>query len=121
MESNGKPKPERAKCLERVTFTLPDDEGGKALFPLLFDLLTPRWKEGVVTRQPGRLSLKPDGSSWRISIECPTEGLQTSFIVNSLESAFMEAECLIESGKAHWGLTWQKQKKNLPVVDEVIK
>lgn len=120
MEANGKPKAEKAKVLERVTFCLPDDESGLALFPNVYDLLTPRWKDGVITRQPGRLTLKPDGSSWRVSIECPTEGLQTTVVVKSLESALSEVEDLVTSNKAHWGLTWALQKKNLPTIDKPV-
>jgi hypothetical protein len=121
MSENGKPKPERARVLEHVTFALPDDETGKTLFPNLFDLLTPRWKDGAVTRQEGRLSLKPDGSSWRVSIECPTEGLQTSFVVHSLETLLCEAENHVSGKSCHWGLTWNLKKKNLPVLDSSIK
>ena len=121
MNENGKPKPESASCLQGVTFALPDDEAGQVLFPTLWDLLTPRWKDGKLTRQAGRLSLKPDGSSWRMSIECPTEGLQTSLLIKSLESALAEADAHCASGKAHWGLTWALQRKNLPTIDKAIE
>jgi hypothetical protein len=114
-------KPVAAKVLESVTFQLPDDAGGQVMYPNLFDLLTPRWEGSVMTRQAGRMSIKPDGSMWRVSIECPTEGLQTSFCVRMLDTLFAEAEKHVSSGTAHWGLTWAKQKKHLPVIDSPIQ
>lgn len=121
MEVNGKTKAERAKVLETVTFTLPDDDKAKEEYPNLYDLLVPRWKDGAVTREEGRMSIKPDGSGWRVSIECPTEGLAASFIVKSLITAFEEAEAHVSGSHCHWGLTWAVKKKNLQKLDRAVQ
>lgn len=120
MNNNGKQKPQKAKVLEAITFVNVDDDGGRHLYPNIFDLLTPRWVDGQVVRQAGRLTLKPDGSSWRVSIECPTEGLQTTLVVRSLETMMPEVEDHVTSGKAHWGLTWALQRKNLPTIEKRV-
>lgn len=121
MSKNGKPKVQVAKILAGLRFSAPDDADGKKAFPNVFELLAPLWADGKLVRQAGRMSLKPDGGSWRVSIECPTECVQTTVIVKSLKTALEEAEGAIASGKAHFGPTWQSQKKNLPVVDDLVK
>jgi hypothetical protein len=121
MEPKKKPKVQTAKILRDLKFANPADEEAKKAYPNLYEILCPVWREGAMVRQAGRMTLKPDGSAWRVSFECPTEGLQTSMVVEHLGTLWADVEKLLASGKCHWGLTWAKQKKNLPVVDDLIE
>ena len=121
MATNGKPKPESADLLANVVFSNPADEQGRVLYPTLFDLLAPRWKDGHQTRQPGRLSIRIDGGAYRVSIECPTEGLQTSMIVASLENLAEAVEIILMQADSHWALTYARAIKNRAVIDDAIQ
>lgn len=120
MDKNGKPKVEAAKLLAGVTFSTPADKEARKLVPNLFDLLCPRYRDGICTRQPGRLSIKVDGGCYRVVIECPTEGVQTALAVESIVGLAELVEALLLNGKPHWGMTWQKAKRNLPTIDDAV-
>ena len=121
MEAKKKPKVESANILAAVKFTNPVDKDGRKAFPTVYDLLCPRWKEGVLVRQPGRLTIKADGAAYRVSIECPTEGLQTSVVVDNLPNLLADVEKIVSQGQCHWALTWSRQKKNQPTIEDLIE
>lgn len=120
MNNSEKKKPivETAKTLSKLSPQAWQDEAGKKLYPTIWDVMSARWKEGVMTRQAGRLTIRCDGGTLRATIECPTEGLQTTYVADSLAGLFEGLEAFLASNKARWGLTWQKAKKNLPVLDD---
>ena len=115
-----RPEPELANILKKVSLDCFQDAEGKKLFPILHDLLSDRWKDGVRTRQGARLRLSVDGGCLRVVIECPTEGMQAILAVSSLASLLEALEKDLGNGKTHWGLTWARQKKNLPVLDDQV-
>lgn len=118
---NGKPKARPCKVLAKhVQQTIKDDLAKKST-PMLLDTLLAAWEGNVMVRQPARLSLVDDGGSWRVTIECPTEGQAATFMCDSLATLLGELETMLASGKTHWGLSWQRRKKNLPTVDEYIQ
>lgn len=121
MSEQKKPKVEAAKILsKRVQAVLSDVEGKKA-YPNILDLLAERWDAGKMTRQPGRLSVRIEGAAIIVQIECPTEGLQTSFQVGSFSSLFEEAEKILTEGKCQWALTWDRKKNNRPTIETAIQ
>ena len=119
-EPSKKPVPQRAKLLAKLTQDQIKDEAAKKAMPNLLDVLLPIWKDGTMVRQPGRMSIVPDGGFWRVTIEAPTEGLQTTLNCDSLASILGEVEKLLADGTARWGLSWSRRKKNLPVIDDLI-
>jgi hypothetical protein len=121
MEKPKKVKAETADVLRNVKFDRPADETGTALYPILFDLLCPRWRDGVQTRKAGRLSVRCDGGAYRVSIECPTEGVQTTVLLTCLDTLVADIEAFLGSGKTHWSLTWAQQKKAGQGVDDAIQ
>jgi hypothetical protein len=118
-----KPKPKKVvpRILQNVKFSPPADQPGLKAFPTLYELLSPSWIDGKLVREGGRLSIKSDGPSFRVSIECPSEGVQTSFIVESLDKIMENSEKILSQGQMHWGLTWSRQKKNLQALDNAIE
>jgi hypothetical protein len=121
MEANKKPKVEAASILKSLKFGNPVDKDGRKMYPTLYDLLCPRWQDGVLVRQAGRLTIKADGAAYRVSIECPTEGLQTSVVVDNLPNLLADTEKLVSQGQCHWALTWARQKKNLPTIEALLE
>lgn len=116
-----KPIPQAAKSLSKVALTILKDEAAKKEMPVLLDVLLPIWQDGVMVRQPGRLSITPDGGHWRCTIECPTEGLQTTLLLDQLPSLLQALDAALASGKMPWGMSWQRRKKSLPVIDDLIQ
>lgn len=116
-----KPTVEFADILKGKEVSNVQDDAGKALYPVLVDLLTPRFKDGKMTRQGGRLSLKADSGVWRMSLECPTEGLQTTCIISTLETALAEMEDHVIDGASNWEMTWARRKKQLTPLDGSVQ
>jgi len=121
MATEKKPVVEAAKILAKRAQAVLDDAEGKKAFPNVLDLLAERWQAGKMTRQPGRLSVRLEGSAIIVVIECPTEGLQTSFAVNSITTLFAEAEKILTQGLCQWQLTWDRKKNNKPVIETAIQ
>jgi hypothetical protein len=120
MESNGKPAAERAKLLENIQVLVPQDAEGLARYPNLLDLLLPRYVAGTCTRQAGKLSLRVEGPSFKVGIDCPTEGVQTFIHVESLWKALECVEKALASGKCLWMPNYESAKKGRPKIDKSI-
>jgi hypothetical protein len=120
-EEKKRPQVETAKILSSVKFLAPDDDAGRKSLPNVYDILCPRWKKGVLVRQPGRLTLRVEGGAYLLVLEAPTERLQTSVIVHSLASALADLEKAISSSGCNWGPTWAARKKNLPTLDDLVE
>jgi len=120
-DAKKKPKVEVARCLTNIKFSNPVDEAAKKEYPNLYDLLCPRWKDGALVRQPGRLTLRVEGGSYVVSIECPTEGVQTSILAHSLASVLSDLESSIKANLCNWVPTWARRKKFSPSVDDLIE
>lgn len=116
-----KPKAVKAKIFEKVKPEKIADPEAKKMLPTLLDVMLPIWDGNTMLRQPARMSIQPDGATWRVTIECPTEGLQTVLCVDSLSALLVDVEKMLASGQAHWGMSWQRRKKNLPTIDDLIQ
>ena len=121
MSENKKPQVEAAKLLKNIKMISPADKEDLKATPGLHELLVPIWRANVLVRQPGRMTIKPDGSAWRVSIECPTEMLQTSFVVDSLRNLMQDVEKIVTQSLCHWGPTWERQKKYKPSLESLIE
>lgn len=116
-----KPVVEVADILKGLTLAKIDDEAGKLLYPIVFDLLAPRYKDGACTRQAGKLTLKVEVGTWQVQIECPSEKVQTRLYVRSLDNFLQDVENLLASGKMQWGPTWDRAKKDKPALESPIQ
>jgi hypothetical protein len=121
MAEKKKPAPERAAILKDLQALCPQDQEGQALYPTLFDLMSPRWSGLTPTRQAARVNLRMEGSVFRLTIDCPTEGLMCVLHFNSIVELFRQAETVLASGKAVWSPNYEMQKRYRPVIDEVIQ
>lgn len=111
MKKNGKPRAERADCLSKLGDLLPCDIEGKQLYPTLTDLLTPRFKDGVLTRLGSKLSIRVDGSCYVVVVDCPTEGVQAVVSLETLHTMLEEIERYVSSGRAVWSMNYESRKK----------
>lgn len=103
---------ERAKVLQNLAPLVPQDGPGLKRYPVLLDLLTPRWSDGQQTRMAGRLAIRVEGSYFRVTVECPTEGLMTSVVTDSLVDMLDALEANVASGKAAWQQTYDAARKS---------
>jgi hypothetical protein len=105
------PKKERAKVLEGVKSLVPSDIEGAANYPLLVDLLMPRYEDSALTRAPATLRLKAVGTCWQVAIECPTEGVQCVVGLLTVHNLLEQLELTLGSGQVNWSETWEIQKR----------
>ena len=96
------------------------DPDAAAQYPNVCDVLFPRWKDGKQTRQRGKVTIAPLGAAYRVTVDCPTEVLETSVMLPTLCDLFGQLEAFLASGKAIWVPGYQKNRKALPTVDAVI-
>jgi hypothetical protein len=116
-----KPAVERASILKGVTVLLPQDPAGVQRYPTVSDLLCPRWVDGTMTRMAGRVSIRVEGSCYRVTIECPTEGLMTSIVLASLVECLDALEAVVASGQAKWQLTYEAAKRSRQAMDVLLE
>lgn len=121
MDEKKKPKVEAAPLLKNLKMANPSDKDDLKTLANIVGLLVPIWRDGTLTRQSGRMTVQPDGSAWRVMIECPTEGVQTSFTVDNLRNLMVDAEKFVTQPGCHWGLTWARKKKSMPTIESPIE
>ena len=90
----------------------PHDSQGHHDYPTLMQLLQPRYDdERQLTREPGSIRVSIDGSLYRISLECPTEGVQTMFATDTISEMLLQLEEHCNSSKSVWTPTWNAKKR----------
>lgn len=109
--------PERAEALKNLTQLTPQDEEGMKAYPTIFDLLMPRFKDGRLTRASGSIGIGVTGSLFRVTLRCPTEGLETVWVTDCLKDLFKRLEAYLVSSKAAWTPTYENQKRARQALD----
>ena len=104
---------ERAAIFNGHSQLLLEDLAGKEAYPTLCDVLWPKWNDGKQTRQRGKLVVAPLGAAYRVTLDCPTEVLETSVMLSTLVDLFGQLEAYLASGKAIWTPGYQKHRKPL--------
>lgn len=107
---------ERADVLKNFRSLAPNDEVSLEQYPTIVDLLSPRFKDGKCTRQGSRLAVKAEGAFFRVTIDCPTEGVMCTWIVGSLFNLLADFERHVRGPEACWTPNYDSQKKARPVV-----
>lgn len=104
-------KPERARVLKDLQVLVPQDDEAASQYPLLIDLLLPRYEGEQCTRQGATVRIKANGTCWMVSIECPSEGMQTALGLSTLHDFCAQVERQLGGSQLNWAETWQVQKK----------
>jgi len=97
-----------------------DDPDTRSRWPRLYDVMVPKFEGTKQTWGGGRLSVRCEGASWIVSIEVAQAQLSSTMHCVSLTTAFDVIERCLEEDTLFWGPSWQKRKKKLPTLDEVV-
>lgn len=116
-----KPKAVVASFLKDAVNARMDDQHSLETLPALMEVLLPVYDGKTLIRQPGRLTIKPEGPRWIITVDCPTEVLQCRFTTNVLAFALRDINEGIADGHVLWLPGYSKSKKPLPTIDEIIQ
>lgn len=104
--------PDSAELLAGVRCLVPADPEGEMLFPLVLQLLLPRYDaEGRLTRESGRLSVTARGNAWFVRIDCPTEGYAADVHITSLSTLVNEVEATLADKRVVWITDYAAQKR----------
>lgn len=123
MAEEKKPKlaPRRAKALENLSVCVPHDDEGDKRYPMISDLLRPLYDGNVCTREPASISIRVEGSCYKVSVYAPWEGVQTSVTLDTLIDLMGKLEKFLSSGKTPWSPTNDARKNSLKGVDRIIQ
>ena len=105
---------------DAVLARLDDPEGVKA-YPILYEALAPVFDGTTLVRQPGKMTVRVEGASWQVTLDFPTEVLQTRLYAPSLADLLAKVEEYLRSGTLVFTPGWKKSKKPLPTVDDPIQ
>ncbi|MFZ1006817.1 MAG: hypothetical protein WAN65_08275 [Candidatus Sulfotelmatobacter sp.] len=97
------------------------DEMGKDKYPNLYAHIDPIYDGLTIRRQAGRLSIMVDGSYYRVTLSCPTEKIQTIFILESLVDLLENVEKSLAEGKQVYSPVFDRSKKSKPTLDDLIQ
>jgi hypothetical protein len=121
MSKAKKPSVHVAKVLRDAVSAKLDDPSGSSAFPVLSECLLPVYDGLLWKRQAGKLSISVEGAHWRVNLQCPTEGLQMTFVCETLVGVLEALEAFLASGRAVWTPGWNKHRGRLPTVDDIIQ
>lgn len=90
---------------------VPQDSEGASKYPTVNALLQPIWKDGKCTREAGSIRIRIVGSFYLVCVTCPTEQLETTATLTSVNGLMeaLEAHCV--SPTAIWTPTFDRIKK----------
>lgn len=110
MRKNGKAAQE-SNPLELGKNACPEDAEALAKWPMLCNLLWPRFKDGKCVRGAGRVTVKCIGGYYVVAVACPTEQVQTTLVFESLVNLLDQLESSVQSSICVWLPDFESQKK----------
>ena len=126
MSKSKKPKTDAPKVhvpafLKDAALARLDDQKALAELPTLCECLLPVYEGTTLIRQAGRISISVEGAHWKVSLDCPSERLATTFAAESLADCLASLEAALKAGHVVWRPGYNKSKKPLPTIDELIQ
>lgn len=104
--------PEFAPILLGKLGISPHDDDADRLWPNLMQLLLPKYDSSHrLTREAGVLTLRVDGSLFRVSVVCPSEAVQTAVAMHSVVDLLSQVERYLSSDMLDWTPTFDKKKR----------
>jgi hypothetical protein len=99
------------RLIGKMTAALHDDTFAKD-YPVLFDVLKPEYNERKrLVREAGSFRVSIDGSVYRITIECPTEGIQTVLYTSTLVDLLEQMEMHLGQPSILWTETFNAKRR----------
>ena len=117
-EQKKKPPPEPLASLSLPNNAWPVGDELQKQCQRLWELMMPKMSDGVLVRQPGRLTIAVESGHWKVGVHCPTEAVQTSFYLDELSELWETFELLVMEHKLIWVTDYRKAKKEKPVVGQ---
>jgi hypothetical protein len=98
-----------------------DDEGSKE-YPTLLRLLMPLYNDKKrLIREAGSFRVSVDGSLFRVSFECPTEGIQTTMMTPTIMELLTSLEVHLSDPQSDWPQTYAAKKRARRGLDKSIE
>jgi hypothetical protein len=89
-----------------------EDDDGQALYPHVSSILRPAYTKGKCTWEGGSVRIRVAGSSYRVTVHCPTLKKEASMVVATLVDVLAAVDAILGGGKAEWEYDWAKKKKD---------
>lgn len=104
-----------------VSRQAPDDDALATACPTLYKCLVPIWKEGKCKRQSGSLRVRLIGGYYQVTLSCPTEGVETSLVTDTLVGIEGQLESRLRDPSCIWTPDFAAQKKSRQVRIESVE
>lgn len=89
-----------------------NDPDGKDLYPNLYACLAPVFKDDKCVRESGSIRLVIAGGWYRVTVQAPSEGVQTTITVTSLVDLLEAVESALRGGETPWVPDYNSVKKH---------
>lgn len=90
----------------------PHCQESEETYPTLWGIIAPKYDaKQRLTREPATVSLRVDGSLFRVTIVCPTERLQTVMQTDSLVDLLDQLDRFLSEPATSWTPTYDAKKK----------
>jgi hypothetical protein len=118
MSDSSRKKPVKLPALAGLVTRGLEDHCGAERYPHVVELCRPIFDAGVMVRQPAKVSIRVESGSWRVSIDCPTEGVVCVMVIDSIIDFWENVEAQLLGGKVHWSPNYESSKKMRPTLDD---
>jgi hypothetical protein len=100
----------------------PHDDDACSAWPLLMGLLLPTFDaKARLTREAGILSIRIDGSVFRVTLVCPTEGVQSTYETPTLIDLFSLLNDHLSRPTTIWVPTYDSKKRAGQALKRVVE
>lgn len=99
----------------------PDDPGLAERCPTLYRCLISIWEGGKCKRQSATLGVRQIGGYYQITLRCPTEGVETSMVTDTLIDLVDQLEARLRDPACVWTPDFASQKKARQVRIESVE
>lgn len=121
MASKKAENPATPVALAAMRRQAPDDAQAVEVWPTLLGCLLPVWVDGKCKRQAGSLRVRLIGGYYQVTLHCPTEGLETSLVVETLVGLLDALERRLNDPGCVWTPDFDSIKKTRQVRIEAVQ
>jgi hypothetical protein len=121
MKETEKVTPIRSPSLIGKIGVPPHDDKACSEWPVLMELFLPRYDEKKrLVRDSGTISIRCEGSLFRVTLTCPTDDAMTYVDVTELQDLLTMLECHVSSPGVNWVQLWDSRKKARQRLKDVL-
>lgn len=99
----------------------PQDDAAGDRWPNLLSVMYPQTMDGKPVRLPGSLSVAVNGGYYIVTVRCPSEGLDTRLVVETLVDLLDQVERHVSSPVCVWLPDWNSTKKIRRSLDKPVQ